>query len=99
MNASDIYDVSYHNNGATFVSLSALLNDSNLSALIPVAIRCGGMTIRFVQTSDNMYVQYRLMAQNFTTNTYDWERYNVTTIPMSQFSGNEFYSWLNIEVG
>ena len=54
--ASDIYDVSYHNNGATFESLSALLNDSNLSTLIPVAIRCGGMTIRFVQSSDNRYV-------------------------------------------
>ena len=46
--ASDIYDVSYHNNGATFASLTALLNDSNLSTLIPVAIRCGGMTIRFI---------------------------------------------------
>ena len=46
--ASDIYDVSYHNNGTTFESLSVLLSDSNLSTLIPTAVRCGGMTIRFV---------------------------------------------------
>ena len=46
--ASDIYDVSYHNSGATFESLSALLNSDNLSTLIPIEIRCGGMTIRFI---------------------------------------------------
>ena len=46
--ASDIYDVSYHNSGATFSSLSELLNSENLSILIPSEIRCGGMTIRFI---------------------------------------------------
>ena len=46
--ASDIYDVSYHNSGTTFASLSTLLSSENLSTLIPSAIRCGGMTIRFV---------------------------------------------------
>ena len=70
--ASDIYDISYHNSGTTFESLSALLSDSNLSTLIPVAIRCGGMTIRFVQTSDNRYVQYRLMSNEFSTDTTLW---------------------------
>ena len=46
--ASDIYDVSAHNNGVTFSSLSELLSDENLSALIPTEVRCGGMTIRFI---------------------------------------------------
>ena len=46
--ASDIYDVTARNNDTTFESLSALLSDSNLSTLIPTAIRCGGMTIRFI---------------------------------------------------
>ena len=46
--ASDIYDVSAHNDDATFEALSALLSDSNLSTLIPSAVRCGGMTIRFI---------------------------------------------------
>ena len=39
--ASDIYDVSAHNNGATFSSLSELLSSENLSTLIPTAVRCG----------------------------------------------------------
>ena len=46
--ASDIYDVTANNNGATFESLSVLLSDSNLSTLIPTSVRYGGMTIRFV---------------------------------------------------
>ena len=46
--ASDIYDVSYHNNNTTFESLSELLSAENLSVLIPSAVRCGGMTIRFI---------------------------------------------------
>ena len=31
------------------------------------------MSIRFVQTSDNKYMQYRLIAQNFTTDTTQWQ--------------------------
>ena len=46
--ASDIYDVSYHNNNATFASLYTLLSSENLSTLIPSEIRCGGMSIRFI---------------------------------------------------
>ena len=45
---SDIYDVTAHNNGVTFESLSALLSSENISTLIPSAIRCGGMSIRFI---------------------------------------------------
>ena len=46
--ASDIYDVSAHNNAATFASLSALLSSKKLSTLIPTSVRCGGMSIRFI---------------------------------------------------
>ena len=70
---SDIYDVSARNNGATFESLSALLKASNLSTLIPTAVRKGGMTIRFIQSSDNKYVQYRLMANTFKTTVSNWQ--------------------------
>ena len=45
---SGAYDVTAHNNGATFASLSALLSSENLSILIPSAVRCGGMSIRFI---------------------------------------------------
>lgn len=54
-----IYDVTANNNGATFASLSELLSSDNLSTLIPTSVRHGGMSIRFIQGSDNKYVQYR----------------------------------------
>ena len=63
-----IYDVTENNDGATFSSLSALLSDENLSTLIPISVRCGGMTIRFINSSDNKYVQYRYMETVTTDN-------------------------------
>ena len=68
-----IYDVTANNDGATFASLSALLSDENLSTLIPTSVRHGGMTIRFIQSSDNKYVQYRLMSTSFSTNEVNWQ--------------------------
>ena len=68
-----IYDVSARNGGATFASLSALLSSENLSTLIPIAVRCGGMSIRFVQSSDNKYVQSRLMTNTWSTNEANWQ--------------------------
>ena len=74
-----IYDVTKNNptagpnNDGKFESLSALLSDANLSTLIPIAVRCGGMSIRFVQTSDNKYIQARLMADSFTTDITQWQ--------------------------
>ena len=70
--ASDIYDVTANNSGATFESLSALLSAENLYTLIPTALRCGGMTIRFIQSSDNKYVQYMLMSDTFNTTPTNW---------------------------
>ena len=68
-----IYDVTANNNGATFASLSALLSDENLSTLIPDDVRCGGMSIRFVRSSDNKYVQYRLMENIWSTIVANWQ--------------------------
>ena len=67
-----IYDVTANNDGATFASLSALLSSVNLSTLIPVEVRGGGMSIRFVRSSDNKYVQYRLTNQNWSIDVNDW---------------------------
>ena len=72
-----VYDVSSHNDGAVFESLSDLLGSANLSTLIPTSVRRGGMSIRFIQGSapntDNKYVQYRLISQTFSTNEVDWQ--------------------------
>lgn len=68
-----IYDVTANNNGATFASLRALLSDEHLSDLIPDTVRKGGMSIKFVLSSDNKYIQARCMAQNFTTDVTQWQ--------------------------
>lgn len=74
-----VYDVSAKNptagpnNDGKFESLSELLSDANLNTLIPTAVRKGGMSIKFVQSSDNNYVQYRLMATFFSTDEDDWQ--------------------------
>ena len=68
-----VYDVTANNSGATFASLSALLSSGSLSTLIPTDVRKGGMQIRFVQSSDNKYVQYRLIADEFSSDVEDWE--------------------------
>ena len=83
-----IYDVSAHNDGAVFASLSALLSSSNLSTLIPTSVRHGGMTIRFIkgseQSSDNKYIQYRLMNHSFSTTVSDWQGVDDVPTAISQ---------------
>lgn len=72
-----IFDVSAHNDGAVFESLQALLSSSDLSTLIPESVRHGGMTIRFIlgseQSSDNKYVQFRLMSNVWNTTVANWQ--------------------------
>ena len=78
-----IYDVSAHNDGAVFESISALLGNSNLDTLIPVSFRHGGMTIIYIQTSVNKYVQYRLMTHTFSTDEDDWQGVDDVPTPES----------------
>lgn len=79
-----MFDVSVQNNGAVFESLQALLSSSNLSTLIPTSVRHGGMSIRFIQSSDNNYVQYRLMANEFTTDVTHWQGVDEELVPFSK---------------
>ena len=76
-----LYDVSANNAGAVFESISALLSSPNLSTLIPISAQHGGMTIRFIQGSeqspDNKYVQYFLTKNVWSANEADWEKMNL----------------------
>ena len=63
------FDLSAYNNGTTYADLSAALTALNA---LPAAYKKGGMSMKFVQTSDNKYVQYRLMADSWSINTNDW---------------------------
>ena len=70
----DVFDISaYHATGgtlATYDNLEDALGTNGKN--IPQSLRKGGMSVKFVQTSDNKYVQYRLTAQTFSTNEDDW---------------------------
>ena len=55
---------------ATYADLDAALTALNA---LPAVYKQGGMSFRFVQTSDNKYVQARCMAQNFTTDVTQWQ--------------------------
>jgi hypothetical protein len=69
-----VFDISvYKSSGgtlATFADLAAALDGGNN---IPASARKGGMSVKFVQSSDNKYIQARCMAQNFTTDVTQWQ--------------------------
>lgn len=76
-----VYDVSAKNptggpNSDGKFTLNYILNPNNVNTLIPTAVRKGGMNIKFVQSSDNKYAQYRLMSNTFSTIESDWQGVN-----------------------
>ena len=68
------FDISaYHATGgvlAKYADLTAALGTNG--ANIPDALRKGGMSVKFVLSSDNKYVRYNLLADSFTTDTTQW---------------------------
>ena len=69
---NDIFDVSEYNASGTPPVLAKYASLSAALAEVPASKQKGGMTIRYVQTSDNIYVQYRCIADAFTTDTTQW---------------------------
>ena len=76
----EVYDISANHpdgqgNPTPYADLTAALGTGG--ANVPVGIRRGGMSIKFiqgtVQSSDNKYVQYRLTADAFTTDITKWQ--------------------------
>lgn len=76
----EVYDVSINHpdgqgNPTPYADLTAALGTDG--ANIPADIRRGGMRIQFikgtVQSSENRYVQYRLMTDSFSTTESDWQ--------------------------
>jgi hypothetical protein len=70
---------------ATYADLSAAL------AAIPSDYQKGGMSIKFVQTSDNKYVQYNLLSTSFATNASVWQKMDVNTLQdkIDKMAGSE----------
>ena len=77
-NGDGVFDISAYNltNGqpTPYADLAAALGTDG--ANIPLSLRKGGMSVKFiqgnVQTSDNKYVRYNLIADEFTTDVTKW---------------------------
>lgn len=74
MTDGSAFDISAHfasgGSLATYADLNAALTALNT---LSASYKRGGMSIKFVQSSDNKYVQYRLMADSFNTTVSNWQ--------------------------
>ena len=86
------FDISaYHATGsvlAKYADLTAALGTNG--ANVPDTLRKGGMSIKFIQSSDNKYVQWRLKKNEWSTNVSDWE--NLTAIIEEEIGSTEEYA-------
>ena len=67
----EVFDITVYNSNTKYANLSAALGVDG--ANIPQSLRRGGMSVKYVQSSDNKYIQARCMAQNFTTDVTQWQ--------------------------
>lgn len=58
------YDISAAHSGTAYEDLAAALGTDG--ANVPSSVRKGGMSVRFVHTSDNKYVQWRYVGTSIT---------------------------------
>ena len=70
-----IFDVSEANSGQPFDTLSNALTYAD-SVLLD-SQKKGGMTIKYVQSSDNKYVKYFLTKDEWSASEADWQKMNL----------------------
>ena len=71
VNTGIVYDISKAHSGSTYTDLADALGTDGKN--VPLEVREGGMSVKFIQTSDNKYVKYRLMTHIFSTDGDDWQ--------------------------
>ena len=67
----EVFDITVYNNNTKYADLASALGTNG--ANVPVDIRRGGMSVKFVCSSDNKYEQYRLMSDTFNTTETNWQ--------------------------
>ena len=82
----EVFDISVYNNNATYADLAAALGASG--ANVPAEIRRGGMSVKFVHTSDNNYVRFNYLLTDATnaatfTNVANWQSENADSEPVA----------------
>lgn len=66
-----VFDITAYNNNTKYTDLTAALGTDGTN--IPQYLRKGGMSVKFVQSSNNKYIQYRLMSDTFNTTPANWQ--------------------------
>lgn len=96
----EVYDISANHADTKYADLAAALGTNGKN--IPQSLRKGGMSVKFVQSSDNKYVQYRLMSDSFGTIESDWQNIGLVqqiglseTVAMSQKAVTEALKEMN----
>ena len=92
--AGEVFDITEYNNNTKYADLAAAL-DSNNGGGVPQSLQKGGMSVKFVRSSDNKYVQYRLTNQTFSTSASDWQKQGAE-VSVSQ---NTLSNHIDINVG
>lgn len=72
----EVFDISEYHGGQTYLNLEAAL-DSNNGGGVPQPLQKGGMSVKFVRSSDNKYVQYFLTKDEWSASVDDWEKMNL----------------------
>jgi len=98
----EVFDISaYRATGGTlakYADLAAALDGGNN---VPSGLRKGGMSVKFVQSSDNKYVQYMLVANQWSNNISDWQKINdvVSCYKEVNFHSNQsMYNWFKTNI-
>jgi len=66
----EVYDISANHADTKYADLAAALNGG---ANIPQSLQKGGMSVKYVCSYDNKYVQYRLTKDTWSTTVSDWQ--------------------------
>lgn len=77
----EIYDISVNHADTKYIDLVAALGTNGEN--IPQSLRKGGMLVKYIQSSNNKYVQCRLIAQSFTTDVTQWQSVDDNPVPGS----------------
>ena len=80
----EVFDISQYNavggTPATYADLTAAISGAN----VPTTVQDGGMSIKFIDSTTNKYVQYRLMATSWSTTVTDWQSMNADDEPTAE---------------
>ena len=113
LNTGIVYDISKAHGGSTYIDLTDALGTNGIN--VPLEVREGGMSVKFIQTSDNNsvnYVQYLLIKDTWSISVNDWQKINLErelnqlvglnltgTCSLTYASNKDIFTGLNLAVG